>query len=395
MTQIFVSYRRADSAGSTGRLFDHLADHFGASQVFRDIDSIEAGENFEHAILGALAGATAALIVIGPRWLDARNADGSRRLDDPNDYVRREIETALASSTRVIPVLVEDARMPTPDTLPVSLRDLAKRNAVEVSDRHWRYDTRDLIEAIDRWVAPDRRPPRESLGRAAGDALSGFAPDLFSIIRGPREFLRRRTHGRRADLVTAIAFFVTAVVLGLLMLMSVYTPRESAASFFLAALAIGFAISILLSGPLWIGWGVVGARRHYSRVLIVALYQTAVLHLAIFVAAWVVIAALEWQSNNVVRKSIDEAMRDRSGAEAIRAAADVLLPLSQTGGVRLAIVAATAIVIAAAFWVVRSWGAYRDAFSLTRARSTVAVAVAALVGWIGLALANLVVSFGR
>ena len=102
---IFLSYRRSDSVGAAGRLFDRLAEHFGADQVFRDIDSIEAGENFEESIRNALRLATVVLVVIGPRWLEARSQDGARRIDDPADYVRREIETALSSDAAVVPCL--------------------------------------------------------------------------------------------------------------------------------------------------------------------------------------------------------------------------------------------------------------------------------------------------
>ena len=79
MPEIFLSYRRVDAAGTAGRLFDRLSQHFGAEQVFRDIDSIEAGDNFEQSIRDALRTATAVLVVIGPRWLDLRRDDGKRR----------------------------------------------------------------------------------------------------------------------------------------------------------------------------------------------------------------------------------------------------------------------------------------------------------------------------
>src|SRR5690606_32211272 len=101
---IFLSYRRADAPAAAGRLYDRLARHFGAAQVFRDIDTIEAGEDFERAIEDAIAGASAVLVVIGPRWVDMRE-NGVRRLDDPADYVRREVELALEADTLLVPVL--------------------------------------------------------------------------------------------------------------------------------------------------------------------------------------------------------------------------------------------------------------------------------------------------
>ena len=112
MPAIFVSYRRSDSLSATGRLADELERRFGGERVFRDLEAIEAGADFERAILDALRAATVILAVIGRAWLSAADASGTRRLDDPTDYVRREIETALSEGIDVIPVLVEGATTP-------------------------------------------------------------------------------------------------------------------------------------------------------------------------------------------------------------------------------------------------------------------------------------------
>src|SRR5262245_36798820 len=112
MAAIFVSYRRSDSLSATGRLTDELERRFGGERVFRDLEAIESGMDFERAILDALRAATVVLAVIGRAWVSAVAATGSRRLDDPADYVRREIETALAEGIDVIPVLIEGAAMP-------------------------------------------------------------------------------------------------------------------------------------------------------------------------------------------------------------------------------------------------------------------------------------------
>jgi hypothetical protein len=395
MPQIFVSYRRADSPGTAGRLVDHLAQHFGAHEVFRDIESIEAGQKFDQTIRDAVTGATAALVLIGPRWLELRAPDGSRRLDDPRDFVRREIELALASTARVVPVLVDDARMPAADALPVSLQDLARHHAFEVTDRHWRHDAQDLIHQLDSWISPDQPRQHESLGRVALDAVAGFAPDLFWAIRRPREFLRRRTRGRRTDLLSGVVFLAAAVLLTTMMLISVYTPRESTAGFFLAALVVWFLVAVAISGPLWVGWWAVGARRHYARVLVIVLHQVAVPHVTGLLAIWIVLAALDWQSHNIVRNTIDEAMRLKSGAAVVKAVSGAIMPMARTGVVRLAMVTALAIALATALWLVRIWGAYRDALGFSRARSAGASVIAVVAAWLGVMLANAVVTFGR
>ena len=128
--KIFISYRRDDSARYAGRLFDHLAARFGAKNVFMDIDTIEPGEDFRTVVENAVSTCDVVLAMIGKQWLSLSDAQGGRRLDDPRDWVRIEIATALANSrVRVIPVLVRDASMPGGDQLPSDLKELAWRNA--------------------------------------------------------------------------------------------------------------------------------------------------------------------------------------------------------------------------------------------------------------------------
>jgi predicted ATPase len=147
--RLFLSYRREDAAGHAGRLADHLLDRFGQGSVFMDVESIEAGINFAEAIERAINEADAVLVVIGPGWLDAASSSGSRRLDEPEDFVRREIEAALASDVRVIPVLVGGVSMPGEDRLPPTLAELARRNAVELLDRRWREDVDVLVDVVE------------------------------------------------------------------------------------------------------------------------------------------------------------------------------------------------------------------------------------------------------
>jgi len=119
--QIFMSYRREDTAYAAGWLFDRLASHFGRGKVFKDVDSIELGDDFVEAITTAVESCDVLLAVIGDQWLTITDQAGRRRLDNPDDFVRLEIEAALTRNVRVIPVLVEGARMPHADELPASL----------------------------------------------------------------------------------------------------------------------------------------------------------------------------------------------------------------------------------------------------------------------------------
>src|SRR6476659_2567517 len=108
MGGIFISYRRTDSGPSAGRLRDTLCNHFGAEQVFRDINTIDPGERFPRIVAQRIDTCDALLAVIGPTWLTVTDSSGRRRLDNPDDLVRHEIATALArSGLLVIPVLID------------------------------------------------------------------------------------------------------------------------------------------------------------------------------------------------------------------------------------------------------------------------------------------------
>lgn len=149
MSGVFISYRRTDSDVAAGRLADDLSEILGPGRVFRDIDSLEAGEDFPRALDRALDSCSAVIALIGPRWSNAVNDKGDRRLDDPKDWVRLEIARALERDIRVIPVLVS-ATMPRELELPPDLAPLLRRHAVELTDRHWKQDVEGLAQALER-----------------------------------------------------------------------------------------------------------------------------------------------------------------------------------------------------------------------------------------------------
>jgi TIR domain len=166
-SRIFMSYRREETAYPAGWLYDRLVGHFGRSQVFKDVDSIELGDDFVEVITGAVASCDVLLALIGDRWLTITDTDGRRRLDNANDFVRLEIEAALARDVRVIPVLVEGARMPNADELPASMAKLVRRQALELSPSRFDFDTQRLLRALDRTVSEAREQAREPAERAA------------------------------------------------------------------------------------------------------------------------------------------------------------------------------------------------------------------------------------
>jgi TIR domain len=145
---IFISYRREETAANAGRLYDLLSDHFGEARVFMDIDSIVVGVDFTRAVIEAVSGCNILLALIGRDWLTITDSKGRRRIDNPNDWVRIEIETALQRDIRVVPVLVDGAVLPQADDLPPSLQPLVKRHALELSYTGFRSEVTRLITAV-------------------------------------------------------------------------------------------------------------------------------------------------------------------------------------------------------------------------------------------------------
>jgi hypothetical protein len=145
---VFISYRREETAGHAGRLYDAIAARFGDDNVFMDVD-LAPGIDFVEQITDAVGVCDVLLVVIGPSWATGSAAHGRARLEDPNDFVRLEVETALRRpDVTVIPLLVAGARMPDPSELPEDLRALSRRNALELSDLRWRYDIGRLVNTL-------------------------------------------------------------------------------------------------------------------------------------------------------------------------------------------------------------------------------------------------------
>jgi TIR domain len=149
LPHIFISYRRDDAAGHAGRLYDDLVRKFGADHVFMDVAAIDPGADFVETIGAAVGSCDVLLAVIGLRWAPSVEAQRRRRLNSPQDFVHIEIESALERKVRVIPVLVQGARMPTARMLPEPLVPFTRRQAHELSDARWRYDVNNLIERLE------------------------------------------------------------------------------------------------------------------------------------------------------------------------------------------------------------------------------------------------------
>ena len=154
---VFISYRRQDSADITGRIGDRLVERIGSEAVYKDVDSIPLGVDFRKHLQASVSQCRVLLAVIGKNWLGTHNDAGNRCLDDPRDYLRIEVETALQRDIPVIPVLVQGASMPREEDLPASLQPLAFRNAVAVRpDPDFRADMDRLINGIQQHLGAER-----------------------------------------------------------------------------------------------------------------------------------------------------------------------------------------------------------------------------------------------
>jgi hypothetical protein len=157
--RIFLNYRREDTRGYAGRLYDRLSSRFGEDRIFRDVDAIPPGIDYLEHVDRVVEQCDVMLVLIGDTWSLVKDARGRRRLDDPRDLVRLEIAAALERNIPVIPVLMQGASMPIEEDLPDQIQSLARRNALEMTDSHWNYDWERLTRALDQLTKPPAPKP--------------------------------------------------------------------------------------------------------------------------------------------------------------------------------------------------------------------------------------------
>ena len=201
MSSIFVSYRRTDAPAHAGRIYDRLVARFGKDNVYKDLDSTAPGADFAEIIDETIAGCDAVVVVIGRDWLSATGRwRRGRQLDDPQDWVRREIAAALERNIRVVPILVGGARMPSPDELPEDVEMLARRHAVQLSETAWTPQLDQLIDSLAATPTPT--------------APTGGAPRSLSEPphRRRRKRTARRLRAAAAPLVVCGLAIVTVIL---------------------------------------------------------------------------------------------------------------------------------------------------------------------------------------
>lgn len=190
-TNVFVSYRRADTRDLAGRLADRLRASPGIGEVFIDVAGIEPGADFPTRIESALADSEVCLVVMGSEWVGPRGPNGGARIKDEGDFVRLEVRSALGGQSRVLPILAHGARMPGPEELPEEIRALTRINAVTIRHDSFDRDTAYLIDVILKRRKPSslsaylrRHPVQAALLRAlAGFGIAGFALVLAAAVQ--------------------------------------------------------------------------------------------------------------------------------------------------------------------------------------------------------------------
>lgn len=184
--KVFISYRRDDSAGHAGRLHDRLESVFGRDLLFMDVDAIPLGADFVQVLADEVEKCDVLLAIIGPGWLDARDEQGIRRLDNPADFVRIEISTALARGIPVIPILLDGTRVPKPNQLPADLQALSRRNGLDVRHASFHADVDRLIRHLQSGKAEPLPPIRRSAPEAAVEIPAAVvAPPRVPVASAP------------------------------------------------------------------------------------------------------------------------------------------------------------------------------------------------------------------
>jgi hypothetical protein len=214
MKGIFISYRREDTAGYAGRLYDRLAAHFGPDGVFMDVEGIEPGVDFVDALERAVGSCEVLIVLIGKDWLVADVA-GTRRLDDPGDFVRIETAAALTRNIRVVPVLVDGAEMPRADQLPANLALLARRQALELSHKQWDATSSELIQTLEKILNAGKQrsaeiplPESESSSVSPTEARSEAASRSAAVASLGHRRVRAIAVGLAVLLATVTLFLV-------------------------------------------------------------------------------------------------------------------------------------------------------------------------------------------
>lgn len=372
MADIFLSYRRQDSQSATGRLADRLTTHFGALRVFRDHQSIVAGDDFAAAIRRSIGTSVVMLAIIGPDWLTAGDAQGGRRLDEASDFVRLEIESALLAGVPVIPVLVEGARMPAAAELPPALAGFAHCQATELSESRWNYDVDRLIAMLQARFAieSEQTLPGGGVGTMRINLFARLALDLLELTAHPTRLIARQQTGHALDHVRAFTFLVAVLVLGNCSFL-LGIGMESVVEWIAVGLILGLLAVSLLATLLTLAWRMVGTRIEFRQVTLILAY--------IYSGVWIGFCAGALLAATGVQLVAPGVFSDylaivRGAAPLARRMdeARALLANALHGPAAALFVVACLAWSATALWTIVAWGAFRNSFGCGRSKALLA-----------------------
>jgi formylglycine-generating enzyme required for sulfatase activity len=209
MSTVFISYRRENAAGEARALFNDLAERLGDDSVFMDVDSIALGRDFRSALQETTASCDLMLVLIGRNWADARDEGGRVRLENPADYVRLEVEAGLKRDIVVTPVLVQGAHMPAPEDLPPEIRNLAYRNAFELSHSRWESDVQEMVRRLELGGPADAHPVKPNALKRSTRSRDDVTADPDILPAEPQHgLLVRRVRLTRRQALGAAAVAV-------------------------------------------------------------------------------------------------------------------------------------------------------------------------------------------
>lgn len=195
MSEIFLSYRTDDSYHSAPLIWERMSTHFGERKIFLDTASTRAGDDFEKKVWPALLGAKVMLVVIGPDWLSGGADLPRRRIDDPEDYVRREVRTALQTAgLNIVPIMIKNAKLKKLD-LPEDIRALRDKMDLPFHHRYFKTDLAAIVSRVEEWVEPLHRrvgpaPAARSqivIGRDFERTIIANGPVGTDVNRGERD----------------------------------------------------------------------------------------------------------------------------------------------------------------------------------------------------------------
>jgi len=364
MAAIFISYRRDDTISATGRLADALAARFGSEEVFRDVQAIQAGTDFRDALRDALRTAQVVLVVIGRSW-------------NPSEYVCMEIEEAISADIPLVPVLVEGGRMPAAGDLPEPIRPFAYRQAHEVSESRWNYDTDRLIALVagqaglvPRALSATSQPPvADAVSRGLAAAFARLPTDFLRLVYEPRRFLMARASDAHGGAIRACVLLIVSQLVGTVLILQEW-PTRAPVSFVISALLLTLLVAFVLSLPMYLAWRTAGAPRDYQRVLVILVYQCAFIDLCISLITVVMLIGFEM----VVPRAVD----DFAARPTIQAASVFMTRLEAAQGKIPWVIASLIsgfITVGMMLWLAGSWGAYRLALGRSRMHSLAAFVI--------------------